>query len=143
MYVRVEVEVRPTEGLEKVVRALKNVFDGDIEVVDRGNGYYTVRGISDSPHSLHKIHELLRIYRILDAARKYLLKGLRGNTIVFKIHKQAAYVGKISFIDDDRESPLGAITFTIETSDPERLIDWLAPKTSRGKPLWEIGMPED
>ena len=71
------------------------------------------------------------------------MKGLRGNTIVFKIHKQAAYVGKISFIDDDRESPLGAITFTIETSDPERLIDWLAPKTSMGKPLWEIEMPRD
>ncbi len=143
MYVRVEAEARPTEDIEKVKKAVGNVFSGVLRVEERGNGVIIVRGESSSPTSLIKLHNLLRIYRILDAARKSLLKGLHGDTIVFKLHKQAAYVGKISFVDSDRESPLGAITFYIETRDPEKLVDWLAPKTSMGKPLWEISMPTD
>ncbi len=140
---RVEAEVRPTESVEKVLKAVRNVFDGEIRVEDKGRGYKVVRGYSNTAYSLHKIHYLLRLYRILDAARKYLHKGIRGNTIVFRLNKQAAYMGRVSFVDSDHESPLGSIVFVIETSDPERLVDWLAPKTSMGKPLWEIEMPRD
>lgn len=143
MYVRVEAEVRPTEDLEKVLTAVKNIFNGRITVENKGNGYFLVKGESYSVESLLKLHELLRMYRILDAARKNLVKGTKENTIIFMLHKQAAFVKRISFVDSERESPLGAIVFTIETSDPDKLIDWLAPKTSMGKPLWEIDMPED
>ena len=143
MYVRVKAEVRPTEDIEKVRKAVRNVFNGRINVIDGEHGLKVIIGESDSAYSLIKLHDLIRIYRILDAARKSLQKGMRGNTIVFKLHKQAAYVGKISFIDSDHESPLGSITFYIESSDPGKLIDWLAPKTSMGKPLWEIDMPKE
>ncbi|WFO76093.1 hypothetical protein J4526_04460 [Desulfurococcaceae archaeon MEX13E-LK6-19] len=143
MYVKVEAEVRPTEDVEKVKQAVRNVFSGKIRVVDKGNGYRVVEGESYSARSLIKIYELIRIQRIMDAARKKLQKGMSYNTIVFKLHKQAALANKLSFIDYDNESPLGPILFYIETSDPEKLIDWLAPKTSMGKPLWEISMPED
>ena len=143
MYVRVEAEVRPTEDPEKVKRAVLNVFAGKVRVIDKGNGYKVVEGESYSAHSLKKIYELIRIQKIMDAARKKLQKGMRVNVIVFKLHKQAALVNKLSFIDYDNESPLGPISFYIETKDPARIIDWLAPKTSMGKPLWEIGMPED
>ncbi len=143
MYVRVKAEVRPTEDIEKVRKAVRNVFNGRVNVIDGEHGLKVIIGESDSAYSLIKLHDLIRIYRILDAARKSLQKGMRGNTIVFKLHKQAAYVGKISFIDSDHESPLGSITFYIESSDPSKLIDWLAPKTSMGKPLWEIDMPKE
>lgn len=143
MYVRVEAEVRPTEDVEKVKQAVRNVFSGRIRVVEKGDGYLVVEGESYSPQSLIKIYELIRIQRIMDAARKKLQKGVSHNTIVFKLHKQAAFANKLSFIDYDNESPLGPITFYIETRDPEKLIDWLAPKTSMGRPLWEIEMPKD
>lgn len=143
MYVRVRAEARPTEDIKKVMKAVRNVFNGRINIIDGENGLKIIIGESDSAHSLTRLHDLIRIYRILDAARKSLRKGIRGNTIVFKLHKQAAYMGKISFVDSDHESPLGPIIFYIESSNPDRLIDWLAPKTSMGKPLWEINMPKE
>lgn len=142
--IRVEVEVRPTEDLEKVRRALLNVFEpGKIEVIERDKGYKLLVGESNSYRSLLKIHELIRRERIMDAARSMLRKGVIGNMLIFKVNKQAAYQGRLSFVETDSESPMGAITFIIETDNPYEVIDWLAPKTSMGKPLWEREMPKD
>ncbi len=142
--IRVEVEVRPTEDLEKVRRALLNVFEpGKIEVIERDKGYRLLVGESNSYRSLLKIHELIRRERIMDAARSMLRKGVIGNMLIFKVNKQAAYQGRLSFVETDSESPMGAITFIIETDNPYEVIDWLAPKTSMGKPLWEREMPKD
>lgn len=141
--IRVEVEVRPTEDLEKVKKALLNVFEpGKIEVVERDKGYKLLVGESSSYRSLVKVHELIRRERIMDAARKMLRKGVIGNMLVFKVNKQAAYQGRLSFVDTDSESPMGAITFIIEANNPYEIIDWLAPRTSMGKPLWERDMPK-
>jgi len=142
--IRVEVEVRPTEDLEKVRRALLNVFEpGKIEVIERDKGYKLLVGESNSYRSLLKIHELIRRERIMDAARSMLRKGVIGNMLIFKVNKQAAYQGRLSFVETNSESPMGAITFIIETDNPYEVIDWLAPKTSMGKPLWEREMPKD
>ena len=142
--VRVEVEVRPTENIEKVKQALQNVFNASsIRVVEKGQGYYEIIAESNSYRSLLKIHELIRRERIMDTARSILRKSLVGNMLVFKLNKQAAFQGRLSFVDSDRESPMGAITFIIETDNPQELIDWLAPRTSHGKPLWEKEMPKD
>lgn len=142
--IRVEVEVRPTEDLDKVRKALLNVFEpGKIEVMERDRGYKLLVGESNSYRSLLKIYELIRRERIMDAARSMLKKGVIGNMLIFKVNKQAAYQGKLSFVETNSESPMGAITFIIETSNPHEVIDWLAPKTSMGKPLWEREMPKD
>ncbi len=142
--IRVEVEVRPTEDLEKVRKALLNVFEpGEIKVIERSRGYKLIVGESHSYRSLVKIHELIRRERIMDAARSILRKGVIGNMLVFKVNKQAALQGRLSFVESDSESPMGAITFIVETSNPYEVIDWLAPKTSMGKPLWEKDMPKN
>ena len=141
--IKVEAEIRPTEDEEKVRRAVLNVFDPlTMEIVEYGERRLLVAE-SHTYRSLRKLHNLLRRERILDAARKYLRRGTGGNLVIFKLNKQAAYMGHVSFVDADHESPLGAITFIIETSSPGELIDWLAPKTSRGKPLWERDVPRD
>jgi len=49
----------------------------------------------------------------------------------------------LTFVTEKNESPLGPITFIVETNDPKRLIDWLAPKTSRGRRLYEVSPPDD
>ncbi len=142
--IRVEVEIRPTEDPEKVKKALRNVFDPDrIRIEERGNGYKILIAESYSYRSLLKLHDLIRRERILDAARSMLRKGVMGNMLVFKINKQAALQNHLSFVESDAESPLGPITFIIETENPYEVIDWLAPKTSRGRPLWEREMPKD
>lgn len=127
MKIEVYAKIKPTEDPNKVKKAVQNVFNGDIIVVDEGDGYKRIEAFSSSISSLERLYNLIRAKQIIAAARSYLYKGLRGKTITFMLHKQAAFAGKISFIDSDRESPMGGIRFIIETDDPKRVIDWLAP----------------
>ncbi len=144
VYIRVEAEVRPTEDEDKVVRAIRNIIDFDnLKVVDAGRGYRIVIAESNSIKSLQKLHDLLRRQRILDTARNLLLRKAKGGSITLNLNKQAAYQGVVSFAEGDLESPLGTITITIVSENPEDVVDWLAPRTSRGRPLWERAPPED
>jgi len=143
VYVRVEAEVRPTEDVEKVKKAVLNVFEPDKLTVEDFGDYKLVVAEAWNYHSLWKLHELLRRERILDAARSYMLRGIQGPTLTFKINKQVAFVGRLSFVDMDREAPLGPIVFTIETRNPREVVDWLAPPTRMGRPIYEREMPRD
>jgi len=128
------VSIRPTESPEKVAGALKMLFPG-IELVaceDR------IEGRGDAK-SLLTFHRLLREQRILDTARSVMLHGRVGDSIQFRLNKQVATVGKVSFPPE--EEPLGSIH--VQIRGPETLIDWLAPETSEGKPIEEIGLEVD
>jgi len=141
--VKVEAEVRPTEDENKVKQAILNVFIPEhVEIEVRGKSKVIVAK-AYSLKSLTKLHRLLRAERILDAARSVFKKSAHERSIIFYLNKQAAFRGRLSFTEAYGESPLGPITFIIEDVDVERLIDWLAPKTARGKPLWEMEMPKD
>jgi predicted RNA binding protein with dsRBD fold (UPF0201 family) len=69
--------------------------------------------------------------RVRDASRRILYKSTRGNTISFYLNKQVAYASHVSFSEETAESPLGPLKFTIETDNPQQLIEWLAEKTER------------
>ena len=137
----VEAEVRPTEDYDKVLEAVKAFFEPDALRVERAGRSTVIVAVSESIMSLEKLHQALRLERILDAARKAMRKGLQGDTLIFYIHKQAALRGRLSFVSSDAESPLGAIRFTIYHPEPEKVIDWLAPPTRQGKPLYEKEPP--
>jgi len=138
----VEAEVRPTEDQEKVLKAVKAFFDPETLRVERAGRSTIIVASSRAITSLEKLHQALRIERILDAARKAMKRGVQGGTLVFYIHKQAALKGRLSFVSSDAESPLGAIKFVISHPDPDKVIDWLAPPTRQGKPLYERSPPE-
>lgn len=127
MRVRVEALVKPTEDLEKVKRAVSNVFSGGLNVVDIGNGYFMVEGVSNDLSSISKLKQMIASYSIGPAARSYMFKRIRGNTITILMHKQALLLGKPSFIDSDKESPLGAVKIVIETDDPVNVVNKIAP----------------
>ena len=138
----VEAEIRPTEDEDKVKKAVLNFIDPDkVEIIERGASkiLYAEAG---SLKSLLKLHRALRIERVLDAARNALKRGVQDNRIFFYLHKQAAYMGRISIVSGDIESPLGAIKFEIYYKEPGKFIDWIAPQTSKGKPLWEIELED-
>ena len=142
---RAEVEVRPTEDEGKVRKALRNLLsvnDDDIKAVDLGENYKMLIVESRKIATLFKLYELLRQERILDTARSIMYSSRRGEILTIKLHKQSAYAGHISFISYDDESPLGPITITIVSDKLDEIIDWLAPRTSRGKPLWEREVPK-
>lgn len=142
MLVRVEAEVRPTEDPEKVARAVRNLVDVELKVVELPELYKLVVGESSSVDSLRRLHAALRQERILDAARSYMLKNRRGNSLELKLHKQAAYAGHISLVTYDDESPLGPIRVIIASDKINDIIDWLAPPTSQGRPIWEKPPPQ-
>lgn len=143
MEVEVRTEIRLTENIQKVKRAVLNFFTPDsIEIEDLGE-YKILIARGKGSLSLRKLYEALRTQRILDAARKYIKNGCVGNTVVFHIHKQAAYVGAISFCSiPEKESPLGAITFIVTTNDVKRFINWLTPRTVEGTPIGEAEAPD-
>jgi len=139
--VMVVAEVRPSEDKEKVINAVSNFFTYEKIREDSLDLSLVLRFESDTLKSLMKVHKALREEKILDASRKYLLRGLEGDKITFMIHKQAAAVRVLTFVDTEDESPLGPIKFFIKSEKARDIIDWLAPKTSHGKPLWENPMP--
>lgn len=128
--VHVEVEVNLTEDLEKVKKAVENVFGSvEFEVETKGWGsLLTAR--TKGVNGLTKLYNLLRRERIRDAARGVLFDGLGEKSIVFYLNKQVAYAGHISFSKPVAESPLGPIKVQIRCDNPRELIEWLAPKTT-------------
>jgi len=127
--VRVEADVNPTEDPDKVrISILKVMGDLQLETVEEG-GTYRLIGEGEGAESLAKFQELLRRERILDAARKVLFKGLHGDTVIFYLNRQVAYVGHISFSQNVGESPLGPIKVEVQCEEPRMVIEWLAPRT--------------
>lgn len=128
----VTAEVRKTEDAEKVKRAILNIFPGlELELKEDA-----LRGVGSDVRLLSRFRELLRRQAILDAARSAMRAGASGDSVSFQLNKQAAFVGKVSFTNG--ESPMGPITVRIQAEDLERMIDYLAPRTKDGVPLYEI-----
>ena len=128
--VRVEVDVNPTEDLEKVKSAVENIFGTvEFEVKPKERGSLLIAQ-AKGEGGLAKLYNLLRRERIRDATRGVLFEGLSKKTITFWLNKQVAYAGHISFSKPVGESPLGPIRVQISCDNPRELIDWLAPKTT-------------
>jgi len=114
----------PTEDLERVSRALLNLFPE--AVVTASEGLVEVR-----TGDLSRFKQLIRNHKILDSTRAVMLRGIDGQTITFQLNKQAAFVGKISFAEG--KVPMGHIYVQIEVTDPAALIDDVAPSTVDGE----------
>ncbi|MGC8983162.1 MAG: RNA-binding domain-containing protein [Desulfurococcaceae archaeon] len=127
----VEAEVRPTEDLEKVKKAILSVIKPEsVEVEELGSGYRVVRARGSSIESLEPLRNMARAQQVEPAFRSYLYKYRRGGALTILLHKQAAFVGKLSLVDSDKESPLGPVRVEIEGTEEEieKLIDYLAPE---------------
>ncbi len=129
--VHVEVEVNPTEDIEKVKRAVENIFGVvEFKVESRKWGRLLVaetKGLK----GLTKLYNLLRREQIRAAARRVFFSGVSDKSLVFYLNKQVAYAGHISFSQQTAESPLGPIEVQIRCDNPRELIEWLTPKTTK------------
>ncbi|MDH5462555.1 MAG: hypothetical protein OEX09_10090, partial [Candidatus Bathyarchaeota archaeon] len=111
--IHVEVEVNPTEDLEKVKKAVENIFGNmEFEATPEKRGNLLVAQAM-GVNGLTKLRDLLRRERIRDAARGVFFEGLSKKSVVFYLNKQVAYVGHISFSEPVGESPLGPIKVQI------------------------------
>jgi predicted RNA binding protein with dsRBD fold (UPF0201 family) len=131
--VHIEVEVNPTEDLEKIKRAVENIF-GVVEFkVETRKWGRLLLAETRGTEGLTKLYNLLRRERVRDAARKVLFSGLADKSLTFYLNKQVAYAGHISFSQQTAESPLGPIKIQIRCDNPREIIEWLAPKTTKRK----------
>lgn len=128
--------VFPTEVEDKVRQAVENIFHGADLVMIKQPGY--VDRLEGKVRTLDHFHDLLRKEKILDTARNFFYNGLSKTEkeITFQLNKQAAFMSNVNFLD--HEMALGGIYVTISHDDPELIIDWLAPRTSEGRPIREI-----
>jgi predicted RNA binding protein with dsRBD fold (UPF0201 family) len=132
--VHVEVEVNPTEDLEKVKLAVENIFGAvTFEVESRTWGQLLIAETTGT-EGLTKLHNLLSREQIRAAARKVFFNGMNEKSVTFYLNKQVAYAGHISFCQQTGESPLGPIKVQIRCSNPQELIEWLTPKPPKRKP---------
>ncbi len=129
--VLVETEVNPTEDEEKVRAAINNVLGNATITVKPEQRGSTLYAEAKGQDSLTKLRNIMANDRVRDASRRLLLKATRGNTIKFYLNKQVAFAGHVSFSEETSESPLGPIRFTIETDNPQQLVEWLAEKSER------------
>jgi predicted RNA binding protein with dsRBD fold (UPF0201 family) len=129
--VHVEVEVNPTEDLEKVKQAVKNIFGTvTFKVESRTWGQLLIANPTGTA-GLNTLRNILARERIRAAARKVLLGGMDDNSVTFYLNKQVAYADHVSFSQKTAESPLGPISVQISCSNPRELIEWLTPRPTK------------
>jgi len=129
VHTTIAVEVNLTEDLDKVKKAVQNIFPASIfERTPQKKMLLLVAKI-EGKAGLSKFCNLLREERILNAARAVLLKGIDGSKITFYLNKQVAYVERISFCEPLGESPLGPIRVEITCEDAREFVNWLSPRS--------------
>ena len=129
--VHVEVEVNPTEDLQKVKRAVENIFGAVTFKVESKKWGRLLIAETRGTEGLTKLYNLLGRERIRAAARKVFFSGMDEKSVTFYLNKQVAYAGHISFSQQTAESPLGPIKVQIRCDNPRELIEWLTPKPTK------------
>jgi predicted RNA binding protein with dsRBD fold (UPF0201 family) len=133
---RVEAKINPTESRDKVEEAVKRIFPA-LQLELRED---SLVGESSQPKVLENLHQQLQLQAIRNSARKVLRAGREDDALRFMLNKQAATVSKVSFTDG--ESPLGPIVVTIQASDPDLVVDYLAPRIREGKLIKKMKLEE-
>lgn len=146
IYVEVWTRVFPSESTERVLMAVKNVipFDENLDEVEISEGSVREIRISSNRYEcLMKLRDSLRSDRILDTARMLLKSNAYGDETRILLHKQAAFNGRVHLCETEEESPLGAISVSIRVPGAiNAFIDWLAPKTEKGRIVRELSTEE-
>ena len=138
--IKVRAEIRPTEDIEKIKKAVRNIFSFEekefrIEDVPEENRRYLIAE-SKRTAALEHLYYKIRQFRILETIRTQLKKGTIAGIISFRLNREAAAVSHISLYSPDSDL-FDPIEVTIVCSCPEEFIDWLAPHTKEGKPVKE------
>ena len=131
VHILVEADVNPTEDLEKVETAIMNIFPTASIAVTYGEEMQRLIATMEDLEGVAELRRRLQQERILAAARRVLQRGTQGQSIIFYLNKQVAYVERISFCEPAGESPLGPLEVTIQCDEPRDVIDWLTMDSPR------------
>jgi predicted RNA binding protein with dsRBD fold (UPF0201 family) len=121
--VQVTAPVATTEVPDRVARAVEAIFpSAEIEVQPDQ--------VVAEGHAVEEFGERLREQQILDTARVHLRTRMEGDTIRFRLKKQAAFLGDVNFAVGNPDE-LGDIQVEIRVREPtpEAFLDDVTPGT--------------
>jgi predicted RNA binding protein with dsRBD fold (UPF0201 family) len=112
--------VNPSEELEKVTTAIKNIIPDSNLILKNSKLHFS----TDKFEVLKKIKDQIRSRSTLSVLKKVLYNNQNMNMTWFLLNKQAAFSGVVVIVEDEEESPLGPIKITIKNQDVEEIIKW-------------------
>ncbi|MGQ4833344.1 MAG: RNA-binding domain-containing protein [Candidatus Asgardarchaeia archaeon] len=141
MYVsiRIRAEVTKTEDIQKVIKAIKNAVtltEDELDILTEDDKLIII-GEKMTLNSIEALHDLIRQDRVIDAIRKALRRSRIGNLVSLKLNREALFSKHINLFAEDSDI-LPPIEIVIASDEIEKIIDWLAPPTKNGKPLFEL-----
>jgi uncharacterized protein len=116
----VQTYINPSEDLEKVNFAIKNVFPNSNFILKDNKLHLSTEKLED----LKKIKDQIRSRSTISVLKKVLYKNQNIDITWFLLNKQAAFSGVVVVAEEEDESPLGPIKITIKNRDIEEIIEW-------------------
>jgi predicted RNA binding protein with dsRBD fold (UPF0201 family) len=121
--VTLDATLAPSEDPDKVLKAMRMIIGENALLANQSRRL--ARLISEETNSLNTLRNQLRDRHIRAAARKLLLRELKGNSTSLFLNRQAATAGVIALCSSPDQSPLGPIYVTIDSRQMAAVIDWL------------------
>jgi predicted RNA binding protein with dsRBD fold (UPF0201 family) len=116
----VQTYINPSEDLEKVNFAIKNVFPNSNFILKDNKLHLSTEKLED----LKKIKDQIRSRSTISVLKKVLYNNQNIDITWFLLNKQAAFSGVVVVAEEEDESPLGPIKITIKNRDIEEIIAW-------------------
>lgn len=113
--------VNPSESIEKIKKAISNIFPYSII----NNDEFSINAQSKELQSFEKIYRFIHKNKLQKSYLRSLENNLKNNTTWFYLNKQAAFVEQIAICQESDESPLGPIKVTLTSSNIDAIIDWI------------------
>ena len=118
--ITVQAYINPSEEIEKVSSAIKNVFP-ESALVLKDNKLYTS---TEKMEVFKKLKDQIRSKSTLSVLKKILFSNQNMDNTWFLLNKQAAFSKVVALIEDEDESPLGPIKITIKNQNIEEVVRW-------------------
>jgi predicted RNA binding protein with dsRBD fold (UPF0201 family) len=137
MEIEIACSVYPTEDVELVLQALRNLVPDMNPVEQAGIGKSELLCRLQGSRLLGSIKSRIHDLRIIDAVRSRLIANWNGQETRILLDKQAALSDRLRLVDDSDETPpLGAINILIRPvsqAELDDLLAWLVPRTEGGR----------
>ncbi|MFX1491244.1 MAG: RNA-binding domain-containing protein [Promethearchaeota archaeon] len=135
IHFRLWADIKPTEDLEKVRLAFKNLCPPiTIDVSKDLQNRTILTGSATGPESIATLGKKFREQRILEAVRKRFMKSIQNGVLIFWVQRQAAFMNRFHLSDENDVSGMGPIRVEIQATNLHDVIDYVAPPTVKGKP---------
>ncbi|HYP42820.1 MAG TPA: RNA-binding domain-containing protein [Candidatus Nitrosocosmicus sp.] len=118
--ITVQAHINPSEEIEKVSSAIKNVFPESALILKDNKLYMS----AEKMEVFKKVKDQIRSKSTLSVLKKILFSNQNMDTTWFLLNKQAAFSKVVALIEDEDESPLGPIKITIRNQNIEEIINW-------------------